>query len=121
MVAVGSDDRDSRGVCVGGIVSRFYVGQPVTCVWTPERWRQHGICDERCVIPVLGKRYVVASISQHPYGLPLWGVGLQGMNPFSRYIERGFEPITENQVQAIIAMATDIDVTQPTPVEVENA
>ena len=90
-------------------MARFYVGQPVVCVWEPERWLEGvpimfilmGIA-----IPRMGSRYRVSEycpetghhvrVSEMPPNHDAW------------YCEDGFEPLTENQVQAIIAQATDV-------------
>lgn len=86
---------------------RFYDGQPVVCVWDVQEWEKWGFAQAGMPRPVKGVVYTVThSVPEPIHGL-LWGVVLAGYRPFA-YLEMGFEPVTENRVQAIIAQAMDI-------------
>lgn len=99
-------------------MAKFYVGQPVVCVWSAEQWAEH---TAQTPIPKQGARYVVSRvgtgysyrgvvlvINGYQYGNPYDAVALVGFDQGIAWREAGFAPITENQVQAIIAMATDV-------------
>lgn len=83
-------------------MARFYIGQPVVCVWPREKWLENGL-NPRCPIPVLGAKYHVNAYDKDFTEY----LSVKELGNFW-YIEVAFAPITENQVQAIIAMGTDI-------------
>lgn len=95
----------------GALMARFYVGQPVVCVWGPERWTNPDPrYDPRHVKPVKGQKYHVTGYCPD-FPAVYHYCSLRELSSPHRvhwYSEDGFEPITENQVQAIIAVATDI-------------
>lgn len=94
-------------------MARFYVGQPVVCVKEPEWWHSNL---HRRFVPTKNQKYYVTKtgLGLKPDGEWHPAVGLRGFPIFVAFHEDGFEPITENQVQAIIAIATDV------PEEVRN-
>lgn len=88
-------------------MSRFYDGQPVVCVRPPEWWQSKGF-DPAIVIPVLGERYVVVRSEKNPLAASRTDVELRERVPWHLYDESGFEPLTENTVRALEAIATDV-------------
>lgn len=119
------------------MANKFYPGQPVICINDDFRHtiRKYNELASGITWPVRGRRYVVRSyaIARVKYPSVLLMEIKNRRVPYADGIVREagfwderFEPATENQVQAIIAMAmdmpesTDIDITQPTPREIEN-
>lgn len=85
-------------------MSRFYDGQPVVCVWEREKWGPELFE----FVPTLGQRCVVVQSRPNPVCISRIDVELRESRPRVWYDERGFEPITENQVRALEAIATDV-------------
>lgn len=88
-------------------MSRFYAGQPVVSIWEERQWLEgiEIVLPLGVTIPRRGSRHVVGYSDNDPV-VPR--VTLRDSVWWAGYDERGFEPVTENQVQAIIAMTTDL-------------
>lgn len=102
-------------------MAKFYVGQPVVCVKPSEWW---GNRIQPSARPKQGGRYTVNRVGtgyRHDNdameGEPFDAVGILELPHELAYDENAFAPITENQVQAIIAMVTDL----PEDAELEDA
>ena len=91
-------------------MARFYDGQPVVCVWTPEQWDPVLLGFERYK-PVLGARYVIlASRGRVECGLGHVpdAVSLVEFGPAIIFNEEGFAPVTDGQVRGMIERATKL-------------
>lgn len=90
-------------------MARFYVGQPVVCLWERRRWLVGVLIEDLgAALPEKGARYTVSG-----YGPPLRGfeyVTIAELPSHHRgepvsYQEDGFAPITEDRVRAIVEEA----------------
>jgi hypothetical protein len=91
-------------------MSRFYNGQPVVCVWDWANFvrgvqGRYGPGRSGSPNPGLGQNYhVVRSLSA--YGACY--VTLRERPSYAAFVEDAFEPLTENAVRALEAIATDV-------------
>ena len=90
-------------------MSRFYVGQPVVCLFTSEEWGfsdWQAIWKEKPPIPVKGQKYYVSAITgldgTGGFGDKQPAIKLSGFGSWA-YLERAFAPITDTLVKEIIA------------------
>ncbi len=102
-------------------MSRFYAGQPVICI--NDNFDNVRLMYPRCAWPTRGSRYVVrdsitpqATTNGKIYVAVLLReitnpvvLYRDGVHREAGFWEGRFEPITENRVQALAAIATDID------------
>lgn len=84
-------------------MSRFYSGQPITCVWPREKWVVCWPTTFLSPVPILGHRYRAGSYVFRSF------LTVEGLPVEFSYSEDGFAPVTEEQVQEIMSAAVLVE------------